>query len=135
MVSCCPSSCDLTKAKQAEFSIFNKHKDWNRKGILMLALGSIFSIFGCGSLLGCFCGASSILFVGLVVGAILIGSVALGIRLMSLYRAYNCVKQHRIGEDFGARSRSLSSSVSSESDLSLEFELNVSDLTYVRVAR
>ncbi len=67
MVSFCPFSCDLTKVKQAKFSIFNKHINWSWKGVLMLALGSIFfAVFGYGSLLGFLFGASSILFIGLV---------------------------------------------------------------------
>lgn len=100
-----------------------------RRGNIEFAVSlGIFAILSCVALLCLLCGGSSLVFAGLGIGAIMIGSVALGVGLTFLYWSCSRGLQNRIRTNILASSDS-SSLFSSKSDFSLEFELNEADVT------
>lgn len=109
--------------------LYKTHIYCKRRGNIEFAVSlGIFAILSCVALLCLLCGGSSLVFAGLGIGAIMIGSVALGVGLTFLYWSCSRGLQNRIRTNILASSDS-SSLFSSKSDFSLEFELNEADVT------
>ncbi|AKC30876.1 inclusion membrane protein [Chlamydia trachomatis] len=123
------SSCAPTLESPAELCLYKTHIYCKRRGNIEFAVSlGIFAILSCVALLCLLCRGSSLVFAGLGIGAIMIGSVALGVGLTFLYWSCSRGLQNRIRTNILASSDSSSLS-SSKSDFSLEFELNEADVT------
>lgn len=123
------SSCAPTLESPAGLCLYKTHIYCKRRGNIEFAVSlGIFAILSCVALLCLLCGGSSLVFAGLGIGAIMIGSVALGVGLTFLYWSCSRGLQNRIRTNILASSDS-SSLFSSKSDFSLEFELNEADVT------